>query len=256
MPLLIVQFTKCSGISLLIEARKCIINMKRMLGEVQSTVGIASHGDIFHLTFLNTGSMSIWCWMFQDPSIGNHISRPKNCLTFNRAVWESWVYQRLPQLWFTRHKLFSVEHEWVWTPKKAIFARRWQRQYPDIRDSRNEGRGQATLVTQVNKSRFCFTSRHLWTSMPRVFGMWIPQLYPVAHQVQLYLFSYWSNSAKRVWSRRRFRKWGRADCRSRCVGIIRLIFNSVFDVNSYARKLPLLSVLLVWLLYVRLLIWM
>lgn len=61
MPLLIVQFTKCSGIWPLIEASKCIANTRWMLSEVQSAVGIASRARVSTLSAPPPGSLASDC---------------------------------------------------------------------------------------------------------------------------------------------------------------------------------------------------
>lgn len=53
-------------------------------------------------------------------------------------------------------KLYSDEHEQPGIPKKAILARWWQRQYPNIRDSRNDGQRRVTLVAQASEPRLSF----------------------------------------------------------------------------------------------------
>lgn len=152
------------------------VHTRWMLSEVQSAVGITSHSDIFHLTFFKHCVMVFWGWMLQKSSIGYHIWCPE-CVTVNGAVWERWVYQILALLGFTHIKLFSVEHEQLWIPKKAILARWWQRQFPNIRDSRNDSQGRVTLVAQASEPRLSFT----WCSLITCMRYGLHQMYPVTH---------------------------------------------------------------------------
>lgn len=132
-------------------------------------VGIASHCDIFHLTFKHC-LVEFGGWMWQISSIGYQIWCPE-CVTLNRAVWKRWVYHR-----FTHIKLFSVEHEWLWIPKKAVLARWWQRQYPNVEDTRNEGQSRITLSAQVSKPRLSLNWCSLITSMQYVLPVWLPNV--------------------------------------------------------------------------------
>lgn len=174
MPLLIVQFTECSGISLLVEARKCI----RGECSVRCNQRWESHHTVMFSTslFLKHCVMVLWGWMLQKSSIGYHIWCPE-CVTVNGAVWKRWVYQILALQGFTHIKLSSVEHEQLWIPKKAILARWWQRQFPNIRDSRNDSQGRVTLVAQASEPRLSFT----WCSLITCMRYGLHQMYPVTH---------------------------------------------------------------------------
>lgn len=150
--------------------------------EVNAQWGAISGGN--HITqwyflphfFFKHCVMVFWGWMLQKSSIGYHIWCPE-CVTVNRAVWKRWVYQILALLGFTHIKLFSVEHEQLWIPKKAILARWWQRQFPNIRDSRNDSQGRVTLVAQASEPRLSFT----WCSLITCMRYGLHQMYPVTH---------------------------------------------------------------------------
>lgn len=137
--------------------------------EVNAQRGAISGGNpitqwYFPPHFFKHCVMVFWGWMLQKSSIGYHIWCPE-CVTVNRAVWKRWVYQILALLGFTHIKLFSVEHERLWIPKKAILARWWQRQFPNVRDSRNDSRSRVTLVAQASEPRLSFTWCSLITCM-------------------------------------------------------------------------------------------
>lgn len=160
MPLLIVQFTECSGISLLVEARKCITNARRKLTEVQS------------------GGNRIPLW-YSRPHFLNTASQM--CHTEQGGMEKMSLSQIRPTSNYPVLNMNDCEFQWT------ILARWWQRQYPNVEDSRNEGQGWITLAALASKPWWSFSWFSLITCMRYVLPICSLNLCPVSYWQLFYL---------------------------------------------------------------------